>query len=63
MQTIDEVEASQVHGGLAWNVGFLVGITPIGTLAVAAGAAIALLNNYDAYKAGVNAGYDAYHKN
>lgn len=63
--SLSEYELAEIAGGdettaLAWGVGFLAGLNPMGVLVAVGAAAISLASDYSAYQAGVSAGYDAY---
>jgi hypothetical protein len=52
-------ELEEIAGGLSWDTGFLLGITPLGVLGVAAGAAYWLADGYSDYLKGLDAGIQA----
>lgn len=59
---IDTRELERTIGGLTWNKGFLLGITPLGALGVLVGFGVWLANGYDDYLKGLDEGIKAANK-
>lgn len=59
---INTQELERTRGGLTWNQGFLLGITPLGTLSVLVGFGVWLASGYDDYLKGLDEGIKAANK-
>ncbi|WP_415908981.1 hypothetical protein [Oleiharenicola sp. Vm1] len=55
-------ELAGISGGLSWGTGFLLGVTPVATLGLVAGAAYWLMSGYSDYLRGLDEGIAAANK-